>query len=65
MASNMRETTLPHNCHLCGKPTDEVLAHEDDRTVRAGWLCTTCWPKDGSWTKAIGRERSYKETRHD
>jgi hypothetical protein len=22
-----------------------------------GWICWPCWPEEGSWVKAIGRER--------
>lgn len=58
----MTETTLPHECLLCGKPADEVLAYDEHgRCVRAGWLCTACWPKEGAWNRAILRERTVRE----
>lgn len=62
----MRDATLTHTCHLCGKQAEEVLAYEDGKAVRSGWLCTACWPKDGAWTKALARERVVKqEIAHD
>jgi hypothetical protein len=45
------------NCDLCGADQQEVFAYEGNIKIRAGWLCTKCWPAEGSWHKAILRER--------
>jgi hypothetical protein len=52
------QNDLRRYCALCGAVMDEVLAYPGP--VRAGWLCASCWPQDGSWVKAIGRERAVK-----
>ena len=55
------QNDLRRCCALCGAVMDEVLAYPGP--VRAGWFCASCWPQDGSWVKAIGRERiTTKET---
>jgi hypothetical protein len=59
----MTEMPLPHECLLCGQPADEVLLYQEDgRCVRAGWLCTTCWPQEGAWNRAILRERTVQNS---
>jgi len=45
------------NCDLCGGSQDEVFSYDGTLKMRAGWLCISCWPSEGSWHKAILRER--------
>lgn len=59
---------LERHCDLCGAVQDEVIgfAEKDAGTypVRAGWICWACWPKEGSWNRAILRERTVKGGAH-
>jgi hypothetical protein len=54
--------TLERHCDLCGALQDEVIGFADKDAgtypVRAGWVCWVCWPKEGSWHRAILRERT-------
>jgi hypothetical protein len=56
-------TELTRHCDLCGALQTTVYAYEPDptgqmrRKIRKGWLCTACWPTEGSYHKAILRER--------
>jgi len=58
---------LGRHCDLCGQLQDEVFAfaeHDEGvQWIRQGWLCTKCWPAEGSWHKAILRERIV--SKHD
>ncbi len=53
---------MNRDCDLCDNVQQEVFSYEDGRKIRVGWLCVECWPKDGSFHKAILRERVVKET---
>lgn len=54
---------LTRHCDRCGALQAPVYAYEPDPTgqvrqkIRTGWLCTACWPKEGSYHRAIVRER--------
>ena len=48
---------MKRDCDLCGKKQDEVFSYDGNLKMRAGWLCWRCWPSEGSWHKAILRER--------
>jgi hypothetical protein len=59
---------LDRRCDLCGAMQDEIIGFmkndEELYPIRAGWVCWDCWPKEGSWHKAILRERTVS-TRGD
>lgn len=52
----MKENQLEQKCSSChSSDTSEVL--ETEGNLRQGWLCKKC----GKFTKAIGRERVWRE----
>lgn len=51
-------SALDKYCPLCGKRMEAVLSAQEG--VVNGWVCWSCWPVDGSWLKALGRERVLK-----
>jgi hypothetical protein len=57
---------LERRCDLCDAIQDEIFVFDNElNPVRTGWACWDCWPKEGSWHKAILRERVVEEDNNE
>jgi hypothetical protein len=52
---------LIEQCGLCMRDMEPVIDAQLNQVN--GWICWHCWPIEGSWIKAIGRERVIQELR--